>query len=94
MSSDDTFLNFRRFARIGTRVLLVLQNDLQKLERELDELDKADEADPLLQHRLFGFENFRGYNDAHMKLLSAIQAKKKEYSRYCTYALHLRQHLH
>jgi hypothetical protein len=39
VSSDNDFLILRRFGRLGTRVLLALQDDITLLEQDLKSLD-------------------------------------------------------
>ena len=43
MSSDEGFLQFRRFSTLRTRILLMLQNDLSNLEAELYDLETGPE---------------------------------------------------
>jgi hypothetical protein len=47
LDSDDNFMICRRFGYLHWRVLLDKQNELQYLEKELDEMDKdKDKANP------------------------------------------------
>ena len=81
MNSDETFAIVRRFGRMSSRVLLHLQNDLTKLEKELDDLDKEDAEDPTRQHRLRGFEDYEGWDTTQRMLLSRIREKYCEYGK-------------
>ncbi len=45
----------------------------------LDELDKRDAADKILEKRLRGFENYAGWNDEQRKLVSKISATYSQY---------------
>lgn len=80
ISSDDSFVNFRRFDRLFARVALHLQSDLTDLEKELDELDEADAGDPIMEKRLRGFENYDGWNTKQRELVSKIGDKWIKYS--------------
>jgi hypothetical protein len=41
LDSDESFMVYRRFGYVQARLLLEKQDDLQKLERKLDEYDEA-----------------------------------------------------
>jgi hypothetical protein len=82
MNSDDTFANVRRFGRLSSRLLLHLQNELTALEKQLDDLDKSDAANQVLEKRLRGYENYSGWTDEQTKLLNQIQAKYSQYGQY------------
>lgn len=84
-NSDDTFANVRRFGRLSSRLLLHLQNELTALEKQLDDLDKNDAANKIMEKRLRGYEHFPGWTDDQTKLLNQIQAK---YSQYGEYKIH------
>lgn len=49
------------------------------LETELRELDHKDEADPAMQNRLRGYEDFDEWDNAQRILISKIQKKLCEY---------------
>lgn len=42
LSTDTSFQNFRRFTRLRSRLLLQKQDELCKLEQELDEIDRKE----------------------------------------------------
>jgi len=78
-NSCDTFANVRRFGRLSYRLLAHLQNDLTEMEKKLDELDKKDAADKIMEKRLRGYENFGGWNDDQRKLVSEIMVTYSQY---------------
>lgn len=41
MDSDDNFMIYRRFGFLYSRLLLDKQDELRKIERDLDSIDKA-----------------------------------------------------
>lgn len=45
-SSDRNFMQYRSFGYLHSRVLLILQYDIERLETELDELDSFDKLSP------------------------------------------------
>ena len=52
---------------------------MTELEKMLDELDKKDAADKIMEKRLRGFENYDGWNDEQRKLVSKISATYSQY---------------
>lgn len=78
-NSDDTFAVIPRHGRTSYRVLLHLDNKLTELEKEIDELDKKDATDKIMEKRLRRYENYDGYNDEQDKLISKSEAV---YSRF------------
>lgn len=78
-NSCDTFANVRRFGRVSYRLLAHLQSDLTDMERQLDELDKKDAVDKIMQKRLRGFENFDGWNDEQRKIVSKMAVTYSQY---------------
>lgn len=44
MASDRSFMQYRGFGPLHSRVLLAQQYDIERLEEELDDLDRWDEA--------------------------------------------------
>lgn len=82
VNSDDTFANVRRFGRVSSRLLLHLQNELTALEKQLDDLDKEDAADEIMEKRLRGFEHFPGWNADQTDLITKIHAKYSQYGEY------------
>ncbi|CAG8978111.1 hypothetical protein HYALB_00000784 [Hymenoscyphus albidus] len=79
MNSDESFIIFRRFGRLSTRLLLHLQIELVLLQKKLDALDNRDNADPIMHWRLRGGTNFKGYDEEHLELLEEI---RKAYLNY------------
>ncbi|TVY91318.1 hypothetical protein LAWI1_G004589 [Lachnellula willkommii] len=79
MNSNDDWAIFRRFGYLSTRVLNQLQIELTDLEKELNDLDDKDAADPLMKKRLRGYEGFGGWNNSQLELLSRIRQKLSEF---------------
>lgn len=78
---DDTHAVFRRFGRLSARVLLQMEIDLTDLENELDKLDAADAADPVMQLRLLGRERFDGWDEKQRELMAKIEKKLLSYCK-------------
>ena len=83
LASDNDFLFLRRFGTLHARVLLELQDQVVRLEEQLDEIDSkvSSKAYPD-QHN----GSFR--TDAHQfqdrsELVVEIQAKLREYGKTC-----------
>lgn len=91
MNSDDNWAVFRRFGYLSTRALLQLQIELTDIEKEVEDLDNKDAADPILEKRLRGFRVRTGagggsgpsensqWDDAHLQLLLKAKIKLCEY---------------
>ncbi|TVY15252.1 hypothetical protein LARI1_G008861, partial [Lachnellula arida] len=79
MNSNDDWAIFRRFGYLSTRTLNQLQIELTDLEKELNDLDDKDAADPLMKKRLRGYEGFGGWNNSQLELLSRIRQKLSEF---------------
>ncbi|KAK4184108.1 hypothetical protein QBC35DRAFT_517792 [Podospora australis] len=79
LSSDKDFAMFRCFKRLHTRVLLHKQDELAQLERQLDELDQADNATSPFSPTT----NRRGDARSNQRrvLLVQIEGKLNEYSK-------------
>ena len=80
MASADDFMVLRRFGVLNTRVILLLQNDLVKAERELFELDKQAQGLPTDQGRcdIISDDNF----PARSVALRSIVPMLEQYSMY------------
>lgn len=76
---DPDFLICRKFGWLHSRLLLHLQDDLQRLERELERLDKreAQKGDDL-KLRAYRID-CAGTDSKRQKLLSSINEKLREY---------------
>ncbi|PQE07213.1 Peptidase C14 caspase domain protein [Rutstroemia sp. NJR-2017a BVV2] len=85
MNSNDSFALCRRFGRLSDRLLLHLQVKLTDLEKELDEIDKADEEHPRLKFRNYGYEGFEEdkHNPRKAELLSEILETFEKYDISC-----------
>jgi hypothetical protein len=83
LDSDEKFMLYRRFGFLQARVLLNKQDELRELEKDLDRLDKVDQAnDPsLLKSR----EKDDAASGRRKKLLSDIEEKFKEYGHFFFY---------
>ncbi|TVY58597.1 hypothetical protein LCER1_G001571 [Lachnellula cervina] len=79
MNSNDDWAIFRRFGYLSTRALNQLQIELTDLEKELNNLDDGDAADPHMRKRLRGYEGFPGWNEGQLDLLSKIRKKLSEF---------------
>ena len=78
MNSDEDVALFRRFGQSHTRLLNHLQVEITVLEKEILELDKADDADESTRQRLRNtIQN--GRDIAQRKLLKQMQTKLNEY---------------
>jgi predicted signal transduction protein with EAL and GGDEF domain len=51
LDSDENFMLYRRFGYLHSRMLLRKQDELRKLEAELDEIDELDAIDGTPQRR-------------------------------------------
>jgi hypothetical protein len=52
LASDRSFMQYRGFASLHSRVLLAQQCDIETLERELDRIDKRDTETPETARKL------------------------------------------
>lgn len=54
---------------------------LTELEKKIDDLDIADAANPTMQFRLRGKEEYPGWDEAQRKLIEEASVKYTEYGR-------------
>jgi len=81
MASDESFLLFREFRYLKVRVLLNLQDEIARMEADLDSFDEVDSInDP---HALMSRESDEANNPRRKILLSEIQQKVNEYGDSC-----------
>lgn len=75
--SDESFMIYRRFGYLQSRVLLAKQDEMRVLEEELDAIDAEDmyENPDSLTQRL----SDEGRADERRQLLSKIESKYLEY---------------
>jgi hypothetical protein len=79
MNSDEDVAIFRRFGQCHTRILNQLQVEITELEKEMLDLDKADDANPSMRYRLKNTKHKRGWDMAQRNLLKQIKLRLKEY---------------
>jgi hypothetical protein len=84
-NSDENFMIYRRFGYLQSRILLHKQDELQRLEQELEEMDQKDASgeNPHVSQRWEDDEagTNKGSN-ARPSLLNTIKEKFLEYSKY------------
>ena len=82
LDSDDNFMVFRRFGYLQSRLLLDKQDDLRKLEEQLDRLDASDTEttgnEELLDRR-------RNFGAERLELLKVTEEK---WLQYCAFPIH------
>lgn len=80
LDSDENFMIYRRFGYVQSRLLLDKQNELQDLEKALEEMDTDDkQANPAcLKRGDLDFDN----PTVRKKLLGQLEAKFNEYGTY------------
>lgn len=81
LSSNDNFAVYRRFGWLSARLLVTLEIELTELEQKLLNLDAEDVKDSTLINRLWGRDNFEGWNDAQKIIVEAIRTKIGQYCR-------------
>lgn len=95
MASDpdrSTFI-YKRFNRLASRNLLILQSELAEMQSELDAFDREDWAiyqdrGPGYQAALHDLQSWEAYKATHgpnsdrLKLVSDIRRTLKEYRKY------------
>jgi hypothetical protein len=80
IGSANDFAVFRAFKNSHCRILLELEIEITEIERELDELDIADDANPGMQYRLRGMLPHEiGWDTARLELMARLKEKLKEY---------------
>lgn len=82
LNSVDNFAIFRRFGTAHCRILLHLQAEITAIEKELDELDKADSENPDMHYRLRRNEWYEGWDPRQKVLLDKLRVKLSEYGIY------------
>jgi hypothetical protein len=73
------FANFRRFGRLSARIILHHQIALTELEKKIDDLDVADDTNPIMKFRLNGNEGYPGWDDTQRKLIDEATVRYTEY---------------
>jgi hypothetical protein len=81
-NSNESFAIFRKFGQLSSRILLQRQIELTELEKDLNELDAADAADPNRLYRLRGAHHKDGWDTAQRDLLSQVAVKLGEYGDF------------
>ena len=79
ISCDNDLAMHRGFKNIHNRILLHLEVQITVLEKELNDLDRRDSADPEREHRLRWTEHEEGWNTDKLELLDKLALKLKEY---------------
>jgi hypothetical protein len=80
LDSDDSFMIFKRFGYLQTRILLEKQAQLQLLERELDETDAIDNETREGQK---GLQSFQYRNKRLPEQLALIRRIEQTFCEYC-----------
>lgn len=91
-SDRSTFL-YKRFDRLASRNLLILQNDLAEMQSQLDAFDREDWAryqtrGPVYQGALQELQSWEAYKAAHgpksdrLKLFAELRKTVREYRKY------------
>jgi len=78
-NSDDDFAIFRAFNQCHCRILTQLEVEITEIEKQLLELDRADEANPSMEYRLRKSKHKEGWDTAQRDLLREMQLKLKDY---------------
>lgn len=75
IASDDDFLFFRRFGDLSVRVLLVLQDEIVRLEAQLDALNESlsEDTAPDGHNGSFRTEPSQDRNEILHKVISKLQ---------------------
>ena len=87
LDSDDSFMLYRRFGTIFSRLLLSKQDELSGMERLLKGMDMTDEEDgnqDFLMSRTLDVEreNFpAGWGESRAQLLEKMEKKALEYGK-------------
>ncbi len=83
LDSDDNFMLYRRFGYLQSRLLLEKQDDLRRLEEELDRMDRKDakkDRRNLMTRQDIGEDVFA----PRRKLMKDIETNYCEYCAYYT----------
>jgi len=79
LNSNDSFCIFRKFGDQATRILLIKEIELCQLATKLDEINKADAEDKMLEYRLTTIEHDKSWDPAQQDLLDKIEVKLAAY---------------
>jgi hypothetical protein len=79
LNSNDSFCIFRKFGDEAARILLIKQIELCQLATKLDEINKADAEDKLMEYRLTTIEHDENWDPAQQDLLDKIGDKLTKY---------------
>jgi hypothetical protein len=69
LDSDDNYMAYRRFGHVQSRLLLEAQDDLRRLESDLDDLDLEETQEN--QQALYSRDNWSPQRQSLMKDLKA-----------------------
>jgi hypothetical protein len=78
-SSDDDFFLLRGFKREHARLLQVLEVEISEIAKALDQLDKEDDADPKMWHRLTNTMRGHEGDSRSTELLDQLEEKILRY---------------
>jgi len=81
-NSDEDFGICRRFAKLRWRRILHLQVELTELEKELEDLDRADFENKDRKHRLRRTLHKEEWNTEQKDLFAKIDTTQKEYGEW------------
>ncbi|KAE9365460.1 hypothetical protein N431DRAFT_353909, partial [Stipitochalara longipes BDJ] len=82
LNSDDNFAVFRGFSHVHSRILLMLQVEITKLESKLSELDRHDDASEATHYRLKSTRHEEGWDTAQNDLLEKLRMKVLDYGKW------------
>jgi hypothetical protein len=82
MSTDKDFLVLRRFSSLNTRILVILQWKISKLERELDTLERPNDGEkPLLLDSLDWDYDEDNPMKRRVEIVDELRPLLREYSK-------------
>ncbi|KAH6710668.1 hypothetical protein BKA61DRAFT_612157 [Leptodontidium sp. MPI-SDFR-AT-0119] len=79
VSSDDDCQIYRGFKTCHNRIIHHCEVELTELEKQLHELDKRDNDNPITSHRLKRIKHKAGWDEEQNILIDKIKVKLKEY---------------
>ncbi|KAL5317199.1 hypothetical protein ACEPPN_014294 [Leptodophora sp. 'Broadleaf-Isolate-01'] len=79
VSSDDDCQIYRGFKTCHNRIIYHCEVELTELEKQLHELDKRDNDNPITSHRLKRIKHKAGWDEEQNILIDKIKVKLKEY---------------
>ncbi|KAL8731172.1 MAG: hypothetical protein Q9166_003579 [cf. Caloplaca sp. 2 TL-2023] len=82
LDSDDGFMLYRRFGFLHQRVLLYRQDELRRMEQDLEELDQRDDFLGLGSRQSQAFEELDWRQRGRQTIFRDIERKLSEYSEY------------